>query len=70
MNTRIVKLPAPRGGEIEPLRAEIEVTDEQRGSYGVHLYESYWAPLTEGQVTQCGPLGSDLRLRGKGGKIA
>src|SRR2546426_885980 len=49
--TQIVKLPAAGGGELELLRAEMEVTDADGRPHSVDLYESYWAPLTEGKVT-------------------
>ncbi|MEO8725986.1 MAG: hypothetical protein ABI383_07645 [Acidobacteriaceae bacterium] len=32
-------------------RAEIQWRDQQGGQHEVHLYEAYWAPLTEGRVT-------------------
>lgn len=44
--TRFVRLP---GGTVLP-RAEI-VADLPEGPTDVHLYEAYWAPLTEGAVT-------------------
>ncbi len=52
VHTRIVKLPAPPGGsDLEILRAEMEVTDAHGRTHSVDVYESYWAPLTEGKVT-------------------
>ena len=36
--------------ETELVRAEIEMQHGQQ-KYDVHIYESYWAPLTEGKVT-------------------
>lgn len=36
--------------ETELVRAEIEMQHDQQ-KYDVHIYESYWAPLTEGKVT-------------------
>lgn len=32
-------------------RVEMEILDEEGQSVTVHLYEAYWAPLTEGKVT-------------------
>jgi hypothetical protein len=32
-------------------RAEVAWQDAQGGSHEVHVYEAYWAPLTEGRVT-------------------
>lgn len=32
-------------------RAEIKWTDRDSQDHAVHVYEAYWAPLTEGQVT-------------------
>src|SRR3990172_751702 len=32
-------------------RAELTLTAPDGGSRGVHLYEAYWAPMTEGKVT-------------------
>lgn len=32
-------------------RAELDWTDTNRKKHTVHVYEAYWAPLTEGQVT-------------------
>lgn len=32
-------------------RAEIKWTDANSDEHAVHVYEAYWAPLTEGQVT-------------------
>lgn len=45
---RFVKL-----GETPLRRVEMELTspDEAKGEREVHLYEAYWAPLTEGRVT-------------------
>jgi hypothetical protein len=41
------------GGPTEPelVRAEFEITDEYGVKRDVHIYEAYWAPLTEGKVT-------------------
>jgi hypothetical protein len=36
--------------ENELVRAEIQIQREEE-TYDVHIYESYWAPLTEGKVT-------------------
>jgi pimeloyl-ACP methyl ester carboxylesterase len=32
-------------------RAELDWTDKDRKKHSVHVYEAYWAPLTEGRVT-------------------
>jgi pimeloyl-ACP methyl ester carboxylesterase len=32
-------------------RAELDWTDNAKKKHSVHVYEAYWAPLTEGQVT-------------------
>ncbi len=32
-------------------RAELRWADKQGGSHEVHVYEAYWAPVTEGRVT-------------------
>ena len=32
-------------------RAELDWTDRDRKKHSVHVYEAYWAPLTEGRVT-------------------
>jgi hypothetical protein len=32
-------------------RLELQLEDAQGGSHEVHVYEAYWAPLTEGNVT-------------------
>jgi len=37
--------------EPELVRAEFEITDELGVKHDVHIYEAYWAPLTEGKVT-------------------
>jgi hypothetical protein len=41
------------GGPTEPelVRAEFQITDAHRIQRDVHIYEAYWAPLTEGKVT-------------------
>jgi len=36
--------------ETELVRAEIQIKHEQQ-TFDVHIYESYWAPLTEGKVS-------------------
>jgi hypothetical protein len=51
VNTRVVKLPGANGKEFDVLRAEMDVTDSRGNVHPVDLYESYWAPLTEGKVT-------------------
>ncbi len=48
---QVVHLRDAQGQTTELLRAEIEVTDRNGQSRTVHVYESYWAPLTEGAVT-------------------
>src|SRR6266571_4258086 len=49
---RRVRLGTEAKGEVETelVRAEIEMQHGQQ-KYDVHIYESYWAPLTEGKVT-------------------
>lgn len=46
---------AARTVESEPgqpfQRLELQLEDSQRGAHEVHVYEAYWAPLTEGNVT-------------------
>ncbi len=55
---------AAEGGSSEPVevhltqanddflgRAEIEWTDKENEKHRVHVYEAYWAPITEGRVT-------------------
>jgi len=42
---------AGKSTEPELMRAEFEITDEHGVPRGVHIYEAYWAPLTEGKVT-------------------
>jgi hypothetical protein len=37
--------------EPELVRAEFQITDTQEVTRDVHIYEAYWAPLTEGKVT-------------------
>src|ERR1700679_2238922 len=32
-------------------RAELDWTDQAKKQHSVHVYEAYWAPLTEGRVT-------------------
>ncbi|HET7207252.1 MAG TPA: hypothetical protein VFI95_11810 [Terriglobales bacterium] len=53
---RRVRLGVAGKDEIEPdlVRAELRVQSQAEGqqrNFDVHIYESYWAPLTEGQVT-------------------
>jgi hypothetical protein len=40
-----------RIGEEKLQRIEMDLTDEKGRPLEVHIYEGYWAPLTEGQVT-------------------
>ena len=40
-----------RIGEEKLQRIEMDLTDEQGRPLEVHIYEGYWAPITEGQVT-------------------
>jgi hypothetical protein len=42
---------SPESAEPELVRAEFEITDERSKKWDVHIYEAYWAPLTEGKVT-------------------
>jgi hypothetical protein len=37
--------------EPQLVRAEFEITDQQNVTRDVHIYEAYWAPLTEGKIT-------------------
>jgi hypothetical protein len=37
--------------EAQLVRAECEVADQHGSLHEVHIYEAYWAPLTEGKVT-------------------
>ena len=48
--TRAVKLKTFDGRPIELVRAEMNVGPEE-SPHRVHVYESYWAPLTEGNVS-------------------
>jgi len=50
VRTQIVRLPTADTGDQRLLRAELQVKDGTGASHSVHVYESYWAPLTEGQV--------------------
>ncbi len=38
-------------GDADLVRAEMVIHGEDGRSHAVHVYESYWAPLTEGKVT-------------------
>jgi hypothetical protein len=53
--TRVVKLETLDGRPLELVRAEMKVKvkseDPNLPAESVHVYESYWAPLTEGRVT-------------------
>jgi hypothetical protein len=48
-NVRLGTAAAPT--EPELIRAEFAITDERSKKWDVHIYEAYWAPLTEGKVT-------------------
>jgi hypothetical protein len=50
---RSVRLGTQNDNDIETqlVRVECEVDDKQGSIYDVHIYEAYWAPLTEGKVT-------------------
>jgi len=48
---RVVRLRDGNGKETELVRAEMNVTASDGQERTVHVYESYWAPLTEGQAT-------------------
>jgi hypothetical protein len=50
---RTVRLGTQNKDDIEAqlVRAECEVADQNGAMHEVHIYESYWAPLTEGKVT-------------------
>jgi hypothetical protein len=50
---RSVRLGINNDNDIETqlVRVECEVVDQSGSSYDVHIYEAYWAPLTEGKVT-------------------
>ena len=50
---RLPQLPLATGKKVDPVdlrRAEIDVPVEPQRSVRVHLYEAYWAPITEGRV--------------------
>ena len=49
---RYVRL-GTNGGPTEPelVRVELGTTDKNKVKRDVHIYEAYWAPLTEGKVT-------------------
>jgi hypothetical protein len=51
IRVRVVKLDTIDKREIELVRAEMSVTGYDGITHGVHVYESYWAPLTEGRVS-------------------
>jgi len=38
-------------GDERPQRIELTLTDADRHTREVHVYEAYWAPITEGKVT-------------------
>jgi hypothetical protein len=50
---RLVRLGTEKESDAEPefVRAEFSITDEKCLTRDVHIYEAYWAPLTEGKVT-------------------
>jgi hypothetical protein len=63
---RSVRLGTQNDNDIETqlVRVECEVDEKQGPMYDVHIYEAYWAPLTEGKVTaaRCGQIPIQLRL--------
>lgn len=50
VKTQIARLPNADTGDQTLLRAELQVKGTNGATHSVHVYESYWAPLTEGQV--------------------
>jgi hypothetical protein len=50
---RSVRLGTQNKEDIEPelVRAEFQITEQNEAVQEVHIYESYWAPLTEGKVS-------------------
>src|SRR5580765_5102149 len=38
-------------GEESAWRAEVQITDADGHPHDVHIYEAYWAPLTQGAIT-------------------
>ncbi|MBV9499971.1 MAG: hypothetical protein JO138_11415 [Acidobacteriaceae bacterium] len=50
---RTVRMGAQNLDELEPelVRAEFEIAEENGNRHEVHVYEAYWAPLTEGKIT-------------------
>jgi hypothetical protein len=62
IRTRVVKMTTLDGRPIELVRAEMTVTGTDDRPHNVHVYESYWAPLTQGRVT----LRDVLRFVGEG----
>jgi hypothetical protein len=54
IRTRTVKLKSPSGNpekDLNTQRIELEIDDAQGNPVEVHVYEGYWASLTEGRVT-------------------
>ena len=51
IQVRVVKLDTIDKRQIEFVRAEMSVRGYDGKPHRVHVYESYWAPLTEGRVT-------------------
>src|SRR5215467_2446712 len=62
IDTRVAKLETFDGKHIDVVRAEMTVRAEDGTAHKVHVYESYWAPLTEGRVK----LSDVLRFLGEG----
>jgi hypothetical protein len=50
---RSVRLGTENKNDVEPelVRAEFQITDPKDGVHEVHVYEAYWAPITEGKVS-------------------
>lgn len=50
---RSVRLGTENKNDVEPelVRAEFQITDPNDGVHEVHIYEAYWAPITEGKVS-------------------
>lgn len=51
VDTDIVCLQNHEGKPVQLLRAEMNITDKDGHEHRVDVYESYWAPLTEGKVS-------------------
>jgi hypothetical protein len=50
---RSVRIGTQGKDDVEPelVRAEMQIADSQGKEHEVHIYEAYWAPLTEGKVS-------------------